>query len=235
MSVSRTDPAAEVRRYTERKLAAAHDLNAEQRELLEEDLRSPCTEEIAVFSAFSRLLGEGRDRIVVVDTAPTGHTLLLLDTTGAYHREIMRTARGTAGRMTTPLMRLQDPSYTRVLIVALAEATPVQEAAQLQDDLRRAGIEPFGWVVNATLDGSGTHDPVLMALSALEQRYVRRIRDRLAARVWQSRGAWRWPGLFGYRNAWLRPKEVLRGRRWGQVLGTGRGGSRVICGASRKG
>lgn len=184
VSVSRIDPAAEIRRYTERKLSAAHDLDAEDHALLEEDLRSPCTEEIAVFSAFSRLLGEARSRFVVVDTAPTGHTLLLLDTTRAYHREIMRTASPGALRMTTPLMRLQDPSYTRILIVTLAEATPVQEAAELQEDLRRAGIEPFGWVVNATLSGSGTRDPVLLRRAALEQGYLECVRSELAARAW---------------------------------------------------
>jgi arsenite-transporting ATPase len=184
VTVSRIDPVAEVRRYTQRKLDAARDLDPNGRALLEEDLRSPCTEEIAVFAAFSRLLGEARDRFVVVDTAPTGHTLLLLDTTGAYHRDVMRTTSGTAGRMTTPLMRLQDSAYTRVLIVTLAEATPIQEAAELQDDLRRAGIEPFGWVVSTTLTGSGTRDPVLVRGAALEQRHLRRIRERLAARAW---------------------------------------------------
>ncbi len=185
LSVDRIDPRAEVQRYTERKLAAARDLGREARALLEEDLRSPCTEEIAVFAAFSRLLGEARERFVVLDTAPTGHTLLLLDTAGAYHRDIMRTAERAAGHMTTPLMRLQDPSQTRVLIVTLAEATPVQEAAELQDDLRRAGIEPYGWIVNATLSGSGTRDPLLERRAALEQPYLRRVRDDLSSRVWR--------------------------------------------------
>jgi arsenite-transporting ATPase len=185
LSVSRIDPAVEVQRYTQRKLAAARDFDEEGRAMLEEDLRSPCTEEIAVFAAFAHVLGEARNRFVVLDTAPTGHTLLLLDTTGAYHREIMRTARGGAGHMTTPLMRLQDPGYTRILLVTLAEATPVQEAAQLQDDLRRAGIEPYGWVVNATLSGSGTHDPVLLRRAALEQRHLQRVRQDLSARVWR--------------------------------------------------
>lgn len=184
LSVGRIDPRAEVQRYTERKLAAAHDLDAEARALLAEDLRSPCTEEIAVFAAFARLLGEARDRFVVLDTAPTGHTLLLLDTTGAYHRDVIRTSR-SPGRMTTPLMRLQDPTQTRVLIVTLAETTPVQEAAELQDDLRRAGIEPYGWIVNATLSGSGTRDPLLLRRAELEERHLRRVRNELSARAWQ--------------------------------------------------
>ena len=183
--MSRIDPEAEVRSYTQRKLEEARGLDPDRLALLEEDLRSPCTQEIAVFIAFSRLLSEAHDRFVVLDTAPTGHTLLLLDTTGAYHRAVMRTSTHAEVHIKTPLMRLQDPAYTRVLIVTLAEATPVQEAAGLQDDLRRAGIEPFGWIVNATLSGSGTHDPLLLRRAILEQRHLQRIREQLAARAWR--------------------------------------------------
>ena len=137
-----------------------------------------------MFRAFSGLLSEARRRFVIVDTAPSGHTLRLLDLTGSYHRQIMRDASGLRGRVTTPLMRLQDAAHTRVLIVTLAELTPVSEAAVLQDDLRRAGIEPFGWVINASLTASGTHDPVLLARAALEGPQLNRVRDQLAARVW---------------------------------------------------
>ena len=185
LSAGRIDPALEIRRYTAAKLASARDRDPGDRALLEEDLRSPCTEEIAVFAAFSRLLGEARDHFVVLDTAPTGHTLLLLDTTGAYHREVLRTSPALAGRMTTPLMRLQDPAYTKVLIVTLAETTPVQEAADLQEDLRRAGVEPHGWIINATLTGSGTRDPLLRRRAAHEQPHIRRVREQLTTRVWQ--------------------------------------------------
>lgn len=184
LTVSRIDPATEVRRYVEGKLHAAADLDPERRALLQEDLRSPCTEELAVFQAFARLLREGQQRTVVIDTAPSGHTLLLLDRTGSYHRDVMRGATEVQGRITTPLMRIQDPTSTRVLLVTLAEATPVQEAAELQADLRRAGIEPYGWVINASLARSGTRDPVLSGRARLEHRHIRRVDTELAARTW---------------------------------------------------
>jgi arsenite/tail-anchored protein-transporting ATPase len=185
LTVSRIDPAAELARYTAERLHAAERLDPDRRALLEEDLRSPCTEELAVFRGFSSLLTEARRRFVIIDTAPSGHTLRLLDLTGSYHRQIIRGMGEQArGRVTTPLMRLQNPEYTRVLIVALPEVTPVSEAATLQADLRRAGIEPFGWVVNASLTASGTRDPVLHARAVLEDRQLHRVRDELASRTW---------------------------------------------------
>ena len=137
-----------------------------------------------MFQAFSRLLREGEKRTVVIDTAPSGHTLLLLDRTGSYHRDVMRGSASVQGRITTPLMRIQDSTYTRVLLVTLAEATPVQEAAELQADLQRAGIEPYGWVINASLSRSGTRDPVLARRAVLEHRHIRRVQTELAARTW---------------------------------------------------
>jgi arsenite-transporting ATPase len=184
LTVSRIDPAAETARYAQHILETkGRDLDAEGRALLEEDLRSPCTEEIAVFQAFSRIIRESGRRFVVVDTAPTGHTLLLLDTTGAYHRDIMRHADLGPGRMVTPMMRLQDPEKTRVLMVTLAETTPVLEAARLQEDLGRAGIEPWGWIVNASLAAAGPGHPLLQARARAEIAEIEKIRNGLAGRL----------------------------------------------------
>jgi arsenite-transporting ATPase len=186
LRVSRIDPAAETEAYTNRVLATrGRGLSPDELDLLREDLKSPCTEEVAVFHAFSRAIGQGRSEFVVVDTAPTGHTVLLLDTTGAYHQEIMRsmTSRADVGAAVTPLMRLRDPSFTRMVLVTLPETTPVLEAAQLQDDLRRAQIEPFAWVVNSSLAATGTRDPLLIQRARAEIEQIDRVRDRLASRT----------------------------------------------------
>ncbi|MBB1030253.1 arsenical pump-driving ATPase [Dietzia sp. SLG310A2-38A2] len=183
LTVSRIDPEEASADYR-RRVVRGKGANLDEAGLaaLDEDLRSPCTEEVAVFQAFSGVIHESRHRFVVVDTAPTGHTLLLLDATGSYHREIARQM-GDGGRFTTPLMRLQDPAQTKILIVTLAETTPVLEAAALQADLRRAGIEPWAWVVNNALAASGTTDAVLRRRAELENEQLGAVRGGLAERL----------------------------------------------------
>lgn len=184
LRVSRIDPAFETQAYRERILERSREsLDQDALALLEEELQSPCTEEIAVFHAFSKIVFSAKREIVVLDTAPTGHTLLLLDATGSYHREMMRQVGSGGLHVRTPLMRLQDPSYTRVVIVTLAETTPVQEAAHLQEDLRRAEIEPYGWVINRSLAATGTTDPLLCARAAAELDEIRTVTERHAKRV----------------------------------------------------
>lgn len=185
LTVSRIDPREETDRYTADVVRDAGALDADERALLEEDLRSPCTEEIAVFRAFARTVAEATDHIVVLDTAPTGHTLLLLDAAESYHREVARTAGAHIPAAVRELLpRLRDPRFTRMLLVTLAETTPVHEAARLEADLRRAGIEPFGWVVNASLAASGTTDPVLSARARLEVAQLERVVGEHAGRAW---------------------------------------------------
>ena len=144
LKVSRIDPDEATRSYRDRVLASkGAGLDEAGRAGLVEDLRSPCTEEVAVFQAFSRVIHESSRKFVVIDTAPTGHTLLLLDATGSYHREIVRQM-GERTNYTTPLMRLRDPGTTKVILMTLAEPTPVLEAASLQADLERAGLAQGG-------------------------------------------------------------------------------------------
>ncbi|MCX6625819.1 MAG: arsenical pump-driving ATPase [Acidobacteria bacterium] len=183
LSVSRIDPAAETRQYTAAVMAkSAPHLDTQGMALLEEDLRSPCTEEVAVFSAFARTVAEGQHGFVVLDTAPTGHTILLLDAAEAYHRDVTRTMSDLPESVRQLLPRLRDPEFTRVLLVTLPEATPVHEAARLQDELRRAGIEPYAWIINQSFAGDGYRDPVLMERGWREAPFVAEVRDRLGSR-----------------------------------------------------
>nr|AAY85169.1 arsenite transporter ATPase-like protein [Leptospirillum ferriphilum] len=183
LTVSRIDPHAETERYRQHVLETkGAQLDAEGRALLEEDLRSPCTEEIAVFQAFSRIIREAGKKFVVMDTAPTGHTLLLLDATGAYHREVTRQMGKTGMHFTTPMMQLQDPKQTKVLIVTLAETTPVLEAANLQADLRRAGIEPWAWIINTSVAAASAKSPLLRQRAANELREISAVANQHADR-----------------------------------------------------
>jgi len=182
LQVSRIDPAEETRRYREHVLATkGAALDAQGRAMLAEDLRSPCTEEVAVFQAFSRVIGESRRKFVVVDTAPSGHTLLLLDATGSYHREVARQL-GDA-HFVTPLMRLQNPQETKVIIVTLAETTPVLEAAGLQAELQRADIHPWAWVINNSLAAANPSSALLRKRAAAELPLIDKVRTELAERT----------------------------------------------------
>ena len=180
LAVSRIDPQVERDRYRQQVMETkGQNLDEAGRTLLEEDLRSPCTEEIAVFQALSRVMWESKETFVIVDTAPTGHTLLLLDATGAYHRDVVRNLQ-PGSHVVTPMMRLQDPKQTKMVIVTLPETTPVLEAESLQADLRRAGIEPWAWVINSSLSAASPTDPLLVARAAEEQQHVERVQKSVS-------------------------------------------------------
>ena len=182
LSVSDIDPVEATRVYREHVLATkGAALDEQGRRMLAEDLRSPCTEEVAVFQAFSKVISESRRHFVVVDTAPTGHTLLLLDATGSYHREV---ARQLGDRhFTTPLMRLQDPDLTKVIIVTLAETTPVLEAAGLNSELERAQIHPWAWVINNSVAAADPTSALLRRRAAAEVPLIAAVRSDYADRV----------------------------------------------------
>ena len=183
LTVERIDPAFETMQYSAEIMATAGaDLDEAGRALLAEDLRSPCTEEIAVFRAFSRAVAKGAEAFVVVDTAPTGHTLLLLDAAESYHREVSRSAGRAPEEVRALLPRLRDPVYTKILLITLPEATPVHEAAALQRDLVRAGIRPFAWVINQSLAPLRPTDPLLVRRRAAEFRFLAEV-STLTART----------------------------------------------------
>lgn len=173
LTISRIDPQAETRAYADEVMATVGaTLDEQGRALLEEDLRSPCTEEIAVFRAFARTVAQGLEGFVVIDTAPTGHTLLLLDAAEAYHRQVSQTMAELPEAVRQLLPRLRDPKFTKALVVTLPEATPVHEAAALQEDLRRAGIEPYAWIVNQSLAPLAVSDPILAGRKNQETRFI---------------------------------------------------------------
>jgi len=190
LRVTRIDPAVEIRRYTAEVLATAGaGLDPPGRALLEEDLRSPCTEEIAVFRAFAETVAAGEDRFVVIDTAPTGHTLLLLDAAESYHREVLRRPSGSPEAVQRLLPRLRDPAFTHVLLVTLPEATPIHEAMQLERDLARADIRPMAWIVNQSLTPLAVTDPVLRARRGHEAAHLRELVDhgaRIVLEPWSD-------------------------------------------------
>ncbi len=184
LSVSRIDPQVETAKYSAEVLGrAGKNLDVKGKALLEEDLRSPCTEEIAVFRAFADAVAAGTNKFVVLDTAPTGHTVLLLDSALAYHREVTRQSSEMPEAVTNLLPRLRDPNFTRVLIVTLPEATPVHEAGALQRDLRRAEIEPYAWVINQVLSSLPITDPLMKQRQSHEQKYLREVKEVQASRV----------------------------------------------------
>jgi len=190
--VSRIDPKVETRDYAKEVMATVgRDLDEQGRALLKEDLRSPCTEEIAVFHAFSRIVSQGKDGFVIIDTAPTGHTLLLLDAAKSYHREVSRSMHDLPQSVRQLLPRLRDPEFTRIILVTLPEATPVHEASALQEDLRRADIEPFAWIINQCFSRIQVSDPVLLGRQAQESRYIGEVHSlskRLYLVPWMPNG-----------------------------------------------
>lgn len=184
LTVDRIDPRVVTEHYRAEVLRkAGSSLDAQGLALLDEDLRSPCTEEIAVFRAFADAVAEGDKRFVVLDTAPTGHTVLLLDSALAYHREVTRQQSEIPEAVKKLLPRLRDPSFTRVLIVTLPEPTPVHEAAALQRDLRRAEIEPYGWIINNVLSLLPLKDPLMRERQIYEQKYLKEVTESHAERV----------------------------------------------------
>ena len=183
LTVSRIDPHEVTKRYRQEVMQTkGARLDSKGRALLGEDLRSPCTEEIAVFQAFSRVIREAGKKFVVMDTAPTGHTLLVIDTLGAYHREMVRQMAGVRFHYTTPMTQLRNPEQTKVVIVTLAETTPVLEAANLQADLRRAGIEPWAWIINNSVAAASTKSALLRQRAANELREINAVASQHAQR-----------------------------------------------------
>jgi arsenite/tail-anchored protein-transporting ATPase len=181
LTISRIDPKAEVEAYKKEVLSkVSNELDDEALAYIKEDLNSPCTEEIAVFRAFAEVVARAKDEFVVIDTAPTGHTLLLLDAAQSYHKELTRSTGEVPESVKMLLPRLRNPKETSVVIVTLAEATPVLEASRLQDDLKRADIFPKWWIINQSLYATETKDPILKGRAQAEEEWIQKVSTELA-------------------------------------------------------
>ncbi|KDN59334.1 arsenical pump-driving ATPase [Exiguobacterium sp. AB2] len=196
-TVDAIDPKVEIEKYRMDVFREAGEMTDEQRLMLEEDLRSPCTEEIAVFRAFASQVAKAKDRFVVIDTAPTGHTLLLLDATESYHRELERSTGIVPEAVRDLLPKLRDPKQTHVVITTLPEATPVYEAERLVVDLKRAEIHPFAWVVNQSFTPLDVTSTLLTAKVASETQWLDRVskQPRPTLLSWQEQLPVGYPAL----------------------------------------
>ncbi|WP_276875528.1 arsenical pump-driving ATPase [Anaerococcus hydrogenalis] len=173
LSISHIDEKLELEKYRKEVLQKAREsMSDDDLSYIEEDLRSPCTQEIAVFRAFADLVEKSEEEIVVIDTAPTGHTLLLLESTQSYNQEIMR-SNGDIPEATKKLLpRLKNEKETEVIIVTLAEPTPVYEALRLEEDLKRAGIFNKWWLINSSLYASNTSNKILKSKANEEVKWI---------------------------------------------------------------
>jgi arsenite/tail-anchored protein-transporting ATPase len=181
ITISRIDPKVEVEYYRKEVLSKVADgLDNHAIDYIKEDLESPCTEEIAIFRAFAEVVAKSKNEIVVIDTAPTGHTLLLLDATQTYHKELERTTGEVPDSVKELLPRLRNRAETEVVIVTLPEATPVFEAMRLQEDLKRADINPNWWIINQSFYATETVDPVLRGRALSEKNWIQIVKEKLA-------------------------------------------------------
>lgn len=176
LSVSHIDEKHELEAYEAEVLDTARKtMGNEDFSYIQESLRSPCTQEIAVFRAFADIVAKADEEVVVIDTAPTGHTLLLLESTQNYDEQMENTGGEVPESVRELLPRLHDPAQTEVVIVTLPEATPVYEAQRLRDDLNRTGIDSRWWVVNQCLSLGDATDPMLRARAASERQWIERV------------------------------------------------------------
>jgi arsenite/tail-anchored protein-transporting ATPase len=184
LTISRIDPRVEVDKYRNDVLSkVSSDLDEDAIAYIKEDLESPCTEEIAIFQAFAEVVGRSKKEIVVIDTAPTGHTLLLLDAAHSYHKELERSTGEISENVKELLPRLRNQNETEIVITTLPEATPVLEAERLQKDLKRAGIVPHWWVINQSLYAANTIDPILSGRARAERNWIEKVRNELSEQM----------------------------------------------------
>ncbi len=183
--IEKIDPKYETQKHIKRVIKQNEDkLSNEDMALLKEELNSPCIEEIAIFEAFATTVNKAKERFVVLDTAPTGHTLMLLDASSAYHKELSKNVQEEKSEELRALIpALKDKKFTKILLLALAEATPTHEAKALQEDLQRASIQPYAWVINRSFALCKTNNNILKHKALNELKYINEIKNTLSEKV----------------------------------------------------
>ena len=185
LSIERIDPKRETQKHIDEVIALNKSkLSNEDMALLKEELSTPCIEEIAVFKAFAKTVSKAKDSFVVLDTAPTGHTLLLLDASQAYHKEVLKNKNDAIEKELIELLPLiKDKKYTKIILVTLPEATPTHEAKDLQEDLKRAGIKPYSWIINRSFALTNSSNNLLCQKALNEIKYIKEIKDSLSSKI----------------------------------------------------
>ncbi|MDX4036220.1 arsenical pump-driving ATPase [Aliarcobacter skirrowii] len=185
LTIEKIDPKIETQKHVNEVIAQNEGkISPEDMALLKEELTTPCIEEIAVFKAFAKIVDKAKDSYVVLDTAPTGHTLLLLDASQAYHKEILKNQNDAMEKELLELLpRIKDEKYTKILLVTLPEATPTHEAKDLQEDLKRAGIKPYAWIVNRSFALTNSSNNLLCQKALNEIKYINEIKENLSSKT----------------------------------------------------
>ena len=182
LTIEKIDPKIETQKHVDEVIALNEGkISNEDMALLKEELSTPCIEEIAVFKAFAKTVSKAKNSFVVLDTAPTGHTLLLLDASQAYHKEVLKNKNDALEEDLIELLpRIKDEKYTKILLVTLPEATPTHEAKDLQEDLKRAGIKPYAWVINRSFALTNSSNNLLCQKALNEIKYIKEIKESLS-------------------------------------------------------
>lgn len=185
LSIEKIDPHIETEKHVNEVIEQNEGkISNEDMELLKEELSTPCIEEIAVFKAFAKTVSKAKDSFVVLDTAPTGHTLLLLDASHAYHKEVLKNQNDTLEEELVELLpRIKDQKHTKILLVTLPEATPTHEAKDLQEDLKRANIEPYAWIINRSFALTNSSNNLLCQKALNEIKYIKEVKEELCSKT----------------------------------------------------
>ncbi|WP_368029393.1 arsenical pump-driving ATPase [Arcobacter sp. s6] len=185
LTIEKIDPSIETQKHIDEVIAQNEGkISNEDMALLKEELSTPCIEEIAVFKAFAKTVSKAKNSFVILDTAPTGHTLLLLDASQAYHKELQKNKSDALEEELVELLPLiKDEKHTKIILVTLAEATPTHEAKDLQEDLKRAGIKPYAWMINRSFALTNSSNNLLCQKALNELKYINEVKQSLSSKT----------------------------------------------------